>query len=92
MSQVVNKVGRFMLIGAALFAAGQWTAEFSGPAFLLPLGVIPAGFHSLDYYPLLPWASLFLCGAALGKVANRAGSSTRPPPPTIASTKPRAAA
>ena len=55
-------------LGAALFAAGQWTAEFSGPAFLLPLGVMPIGFQSLDYYPLLPWVSLFLFGAALGKL------------------------
>ena len=55
-------------LGAALFAAGQWTAQLTGPAVLLPLGVMPTGFQSLDYYPLLPWASLFLFGAALGKV------------------------
>ena len=55
-------------LGVAVFAAGKWTAELTGPAFLLPLGVMPLGFYSLDYYPLLPWAGLFLFGAALGKL------------------------
>lgn len=54
--------------GTAVFFAGKWTAELTGPAFLLPLGVMPTGFQSLDYYPLLPWAGLFLYGAALGKL------------------------
>jgi len=54
--------------GTAVFFAGKWTAELTGPAFLLPLGVMPTGFQSLDYYPLLPWAALFLYGAALGKL------------------------
>ena len=55
-------------LGAAVFAAGNWTAELTGPAVLLPLGLMPTGFYSLDYYPLLPWAGLFLFGAALGKL------------------------
>ena len=46
-------------LGAAVFAVGQKTAELTGPAVLLPFGVMPTGFHSLDYYPLLPWASRF---------------------------------
>lgn len=60
--------GWLAAIGAVALFAGRWTAELSGPAVLLPLGVMPIGFHSLDYYPLLPWASLFLFGAALGKL------------------------
>ena len=59
---------RLAIVATALFAAGKWTAELTGPAFLLPLGVMPTGFQSLDYYPLLPWGSLFLYGAALGKL------------------------
>jgi len=54
--------------GTGLFALGKWTAQLTGPAILLPLGVTPADFHSLDYYPLLPWAGLFLYGTALGKL------------------------
>lgn len=54
--------------GTIVLAAGQWTAQLTGPALLLPLGVTSATFRSLDYYPLLPWAGLFLYGAALGKL------------------------
>lgn len=56
--------------GTAVFFAGKWTAQLTGPAFLLPFGVMPTGFQSLDYYPLLPWAGLFLYGAALGKMIS----------------------
>lgn len=65
--------------GTAVFVAGKWTAELTGPAFLLPLGVMPSGFQSLDYYPLLPWAALFLYGAALGKLGSGA-QAPRPQP------------
>jgi uncharacterized membrane protein len=54
--------------GTTVFFAGKWTAQLTGPAILLPFGVMPTGFQSLDYYPLLPWAGLFLFGAALGKL------------------------
>ena len=53
--------------GTAVIALGQWTAQLTGPAVLLPLGITPPVFQSLDYYPLLPWAGLFLFGAAFGK-------------------------
>ena len=67
------------IAGTALFAAGKWTAQLTGPAILLPLGVMPAGFQSLDYYPLLPWGALFLYGAALGKLIF--GAHTLQPQP-----------
>ena len=54
-------------LATTAFVAGKWTTQLTGPAFLLPLGIMPSGFHSLDYYPLLPWAALFLYGTALGK-------------------------
>lgn len=34
--------------------------------FLFPFGIYPKGFFSADYFPLLPWLFLFLCGAFLG--------------------------
>lgn len=34
--------------------------------FLYPLGLRAADFYSADYYPLLPWAFLYLCGVRLG--------------------------
>jgi uncharacterized membrane protein len=68
-------------MGTAVFAAGKWTAQLTGPGFLLPLGIMPIGFQSLDYYPLLPWGALFLYGAALGKltIASRTTPRTAQP-------------
>ncbi|UNC93824.1 DUF1624 domain-containing protein [Candidatus Contubernalis alkalaceticus] len=34
--------------------------------WLLWLGLRPAGFHSIDYFPLFPWFGIFLTGIALG--------------------------
>lgn len=49
------------------FAARAWTAATTAPAgWLYPLGFMPAGFYSADYFPLLPWFFLFLIGTVLG--------------------------
>lgn len=37
-----------------------------GPAYLIPLGIYPPGFYTLDYEPLIPWFSLILLGMAAG--------------------------
>lgn len=37
-------------------------------SLLLPFGMMPAGFHSMDYYPLFPWLGVFLGGVAGGRV------------------------
>jgi len=34
--------------------------------WLYPLGLTAPGFHSADYFPLLPWFFLFLMGTVLG--------------------------
>ena len=34
--------------------------------WLYPLGLLAPGFHSADYFPLLPWFFLFLAGTVLG--------------------------
>lgn len=58
-----------LALGTVAIISGQWTAQLISPSSLLLLfGVTPAGFVSLDYYPLLPWSGLFLYGSALGKV------------------------
>ena len=36
-------------------------------SLFLPLGVKPYDFISIDYYPLLPWLSVFLLGMVLGR-------------------------
>jgi uncharacterized membrane protein len=67
-----------LLSGAVLMAAGIYLQvqrvyfDFSG---LLWLGLMPRGFSTWDYWPLLPWFGLFLvgmfCGAMFYPQANR---------------------
>lgn len=37
-----------------------------GTELLLPLGIIPRSFATIDYFPLIPWFFLFLAGTMLG--------------------------
>ena len=51
------KSGWLLVAGTIAIASGQWMAQLtSSSSLLLPFGVTPAGFTSLDYYPLLPWS------------------------------------
>lgn len=52
----------FLLIGG-IFVEEAVTEH----AWLLPLGLTPRGFSSLDYYPLLPWGGVVLLGAWAGR-------------------------
>ena len=46
---------------------GWWTeATTASVGWLYPLGLIAPGFHSADYFPLLPWFFLFLIGTVIG--------------------------
>lgn len=45
---------------------GFWAKRHTGSLFLIPIGLTPADFQSLDYYPLFPWFAAVLCGAWLG--------------------------
>lgn len=45
------------------------TSRPVGADFLWVLGFRPAEFYSADYYPLLPWLFVFLCGTRAGKTA-----------------------
>lgn len=58
-----------ILTGTALIALGNWCLTLTSVSlWLLPLGIKPADFVSLDYYPLLPWLSVILYGMAAGKL------------------------
>lgn len=61
----------FAAVCAALFAGtALLTVKVTAPAsvkFLFPFGLTYPGFFSADYFPLLPWAFLFLIGTSLGK-------------------------
>lgn len=56
-------------IAALAFAlTAVFTARITVPwRWLYPLGLKYPGFYSSDYYPLLPWAFLFLLGFCLGR-------------------------
>ena len=53
--------------GALFFLTRWWTGQASvSVKYLYPLGFMYPGFHSADYFPLMPWFFLFLAGTALG--------------------------
>lgn len=50
-----------LLIGGVFAKKMEVTQEW-----LLPLGIAPAGFTSLDYYPIIPWGGVILLGSWAG--------------------------
>jgi uncharacterized membrane protein len=59
-----------LVLGAALMAIGIYLQEqriLVDFPWLLWLGLIPRGFWTMDYWPLLPWFGLFLIGMFCGK-------------------------
>lgn len=63
-----------LILGALVIAAGCF---LSGFAFNLPwlvwLGFVPAGFYTIDYFPLLPWFGVMLIGIAFGNLLYPGG-------------------
>ena len=64
-----------LILGAAMMAIGilLWGIYFDFP-WLLWLGLMPQGFWTLDYWPLLPWFGLFLVGMFCGKMLYPQGN------------------
>jgi uncharacterized membrane protein len=66
-----------LILGAALMALGTYLLEqriLVDFPWLLWLGLIPHGFSTLDYWPLLPWFGLFLVGMFFGKILYPQGN------------------
>jgi uncharacterized membrane protein len=55
-----------ILLGLACVPAGFLIAKMSGPVVLLPFGIMPPGFASVDYTPIFPWLGLVLIGLGIG--------------------------
>jgi uncharacterized membrane protein len=62
-------------VPAGLFCIGigYFIAPVHGPIWLLPLGIHPASFWSVDYEPLFPWFGCVLIGMGLGNYLYRNG-------------------
>lgn len=61
------------LLGGVILVIGDYllaNIRVQDP-FLLALGLLPAGFASSDYFPLLPNFGWFLLGAVIGRTAYR---------------------
>lgn len=61
------------VLGIAMTAAGLYlqTRTFDTGLWLMPLGFMPDGFASSDYFPLLPNLGYFLLGGVLGRTLYR---------------------
>ncbi len=62
--RVINGALGIMII-AAHFLINNSPLQTS---LLLPLGIMPLHFNSIDYFPLIPWFGFVLIGYALGHV------------------------
>lgn len=55
------------LVGIVIIALGKFIAGATAQtSFLLPLGIPPQDFTTLDYFPLLPWLGVILIGIGVG--------------------------
>lgn len=64
-----QKPGTLLFLAILSMIIGNSLSDITVTAsWLLPLGLIPPGFSSMDYYPLLPWYGVFLIGGAAGKI------------------------
>jgi len=59
----LNYLLGFIFIGIGLYLRTM-TFDFQ---WLLPLGLLPHQFATIDYFPILPWFGVVLFGIALGK-------------------------
>jgi uncharacterized membrane protein len=59
---------KLLALSIVLLVAGNTISAIPiSTSYLLPLGLTPPGFQSMDYYPLLPWYGVFLLGVLTGR-------------------------
>ena len=74
LSPLFFRFGRMnVLPGLACITVGWIISGMNGPVILLPLGIIPPGFSSVDYTPLFPWFGVVLIGMGIGEFLYSAG-------------------
>ena len=57
--------------GLFFIMIGFFLTTVTGPIWLLPLGIHPATFWSVDYEPVFPWTGIVLLGMGLGEYLYR---------------------
>jgi len=55
------------VIGLVIIVIGWFLSIHTGPVWLLPFGIHPATFWSVDYTPLFPWFGVVLIGISVGE-------------------------
>jgi uncharacterized membrane protein len=74
LSLLFFRFGKYnILLGMLCIAAGFFTTTFHGPIWLIPLGIYPASFTSVDYTPLIPWFGAVLIGMGFGEFLYTGG-------------------
>jgi uncharacterized membrane protein len=59
---------KYNLVWGLLFIiTGYFLTMINGPAWLLPFGIHPATFWSVDYEPVFPWTGIVLIGMGIGE-------------------------
>ncbi len=56
-----------IILGLFFIVIGFFLTTVTGPIWLLPLGIHPATFWSVDYEPVFPWTGIVLLGMGLGE-------------------------
>jgi len=69
-----------ILAGFFCIAIGLFFTTINGPVWLLPLGIHPATFTSVDYEPLFPFFGMVLIGMGLGGYLYPDGKRRFTPP------------
>lgn len=63
------RLGKYnFFLGIGIILLGFAIGNFSGPNWLLPLGIRPATFWSVDYTPIFPWFGMVLIGIGAGSI------------------------
>jgi uncharacterized membrane protein len=75
LSPIFIRLGKGTFIaGVVLLVAGTALEGVHGAHWLIPLGIHPEWFWSLDYTPFIPWAGIFLVGMYIGSVLYPCGN------------------